>query len=623
MVDFLKALLLSSASGTVIAILLFLLKPFLKNRISIKWQYYSWFLVFLRLLLPFTIGEGFIGKLIPAIQNPVVTAATSITPQTGANLTSTVSAVGSTVPAEVLKTINYGGLLIENLYPIVLSLWMLGMIMLLGINITGYLGYARRIKATRVPVTDKNTLELLNGCRKKLGLTGSLPLYVSSCTDTPMLCGLLRSSIIIPDRYFTSDQLRYIFLHELVHYRYRDNILKWVTVLTMSVHWFNPVVYLAVREISRQCELSCDETATSDFSKEERIDYGRTLLAVASKTEHRPFALSATMGEDKRNLKERLETLMKVKKINKRTLILSASVLAVVLVLTVLTIMLHGANKAPQVQHIGNGSDSSSDSSGSNIVYKNTQYGFLFTLPGSWKGYTIVNENWQGLDQNGKVVETGPIILIRSPHWTSENKYQDIPIMLISYEQIASYRSGILSFETFGSQYIIGNGSEYYFTIPSNYIDSKLLGYNEVEKILNSDCFQFSKENGYLVSPFMLSSAQKLDDNIHIINNVSGVLKSQFPDINITNEWIGDKCVEDRYMVLFGSLKSDSRQGVAQVIRYNPDCSKVLNQQRFLEPGKHGALKVIVIGSKDDNMTVVDADKNQRTFMYNVGFDLP
>jgi hypothetical protein len=54
------------------------------------------------------------------------------------------------------------------------------------------------------------------------------------------------------------------------------------------------------------------------------------------------------------------------------------------------------------------------------IVDNNTKYGFDFTLPSDWKGFTIVESQWQGTSsQNGQVVATGPLISIRNPKWTS------------------------------------------------------------------------------------------------------------------------------------------------------------------------------------------------------------
>ena len=111
-------------------------------------------------------------------------------------------------------------------------------------------------------------------------------------------------------------------------------------------------------------------------------------------------------------------------------------------------------------------------------------------------------------------------------------------------------------------------------------------------------------------------------DLIQIINNVSENLKKKYPDIEITNEWLGEKCLEYRYVVLFGALKSDSRQGVAQVIRFDPDCKKVLSQQRYLQPEKHGALKVYDTGAKPNEMEIEDSDGNKMSFLTNTGFKL-
>ena len=69
-------------------------------------------------------------------------------------------------------------------------------------------------------------------------------------------------------------------------------------------------------------------------------------------------------------------------------------------------------------------------------MYRNTQYGFSFLLPVSWKGYSIVTGKWEGLAiGDGKTVETGPMISIRHPQLTPENRRQDIPVMIFSLEQ--------------------------------------------------------------------------------------------------------------------------------------------------------------------------------------------
>lgn len=137
------------------------------------------------------------------------------------------------------------------------------------------------------------------------------------------------------------------------------------------------------------------------------------------------------------------------------------------------------------------------------IIYKNTEYGFTFALPSSWKGYTILTDKWEGLSleesHQGKVAETGPIITIRHPQWTSENPRQDIPVMVFTVDQWNSLQQ-----EKFhiGAAPIgpseLGRNSSYVFALPARYNFAFLTGYEEVEDILKSHPLKPIKENGQL-----------------------------------------------------------------------------------------------------------------------------
>lgn len=124
------------------------------------------------------------------------------------------------------------------------------------------------------------------------------------------------------------------------------------------------------------------------------------------------------------------------------------------------------------------------------VEYKNTQYDFTFTLPLSWKGYSIVEEEWHGqqfLDQSNPVSLTGPKILIRNPLWTAETPRQDIPIMvftldewnLVQAEQIVVSAAPIPPSE-------IGRNTKYVFALPPRYNFAFLPGFEEVENILKT-----------------------------------------------------------------------------------------------------------------------------------------
>lgn len=132
----------------------------------------------------------------------------------------------------------------------------------------------------------------------------------------------------------------------------------------------------------------------------------------------------------------------------------------------------------------------SSDESNS-IDYENTQYGFNFHLPSSWKGYKILTETWEGMgiegQQSGKIVEKGPLITIRHPQWTTQNPRQDIPILVFTLSQWNSLQQ-----EDFhiGAAPVgpseLGRNTSYVFALPARYNYAFPTGYEEVEEILQN-----------------------------------------------------------------------------------------------------------------------------------------
>jgi len=125
------------------------------------------------------------------------------------------------------------------------------------------------------------------------------------------------------------------------------------------------------------------------------------------------------------------------------------------------------------------------------IVYRNTQYGFTFALPPSWRNYSIIITAWEGRSiggqQNGQIVESGPILSIRHPGWTATVPRQDIPIMIFS---IGQWNSLLKEEFSVGAAPIppteIGRNSRYVFALPSRYNYAFPAGFEEVEHILDS-----------------------------------------------------------------------------------------------------------------------------------------
>jgi hypothetical protein len=122
-----------------------------------------------------------------------------------------------------------------------------------------------------------------------------------------------------------------------------------------------------------------------------------------------------------------------------------------------------------------------------NIEYKNTEYGFSFSLPESWQGYSIITDKWEGqmVKATNSTTVTGPKILIRHPAWTSANPRQDIPIMIFTPDQWALIQQEKLAI---GAAPIgpseLGRNTQYIFALPARYNYAFPIGYEEVAKIL-------------------------------------------------------------------------------------------------------------------------------------------
>ena len=135
----------------------------------------------------------------------------------------------------------------------------------------------------------------------------------------------------------------------------------------------------------------------------------------------------------------------------------------------------------------------SSSTDANSIVYQNTQYGFSFKLPVSWKGYSIVNSLWEGQasQQSSQVVETGPIISIRDPKWTAQTPRQDIPIMVFTHDQWNSLQKDVFHI---GAAPIgpseLGRNNSYVLALPARYNYAYPQGYKDVETILESKPLQ-------------------------------------------------------------------------------------------------------------------------------------
>ncbi len=144
------------------------------------------------------------------------------------------------------------------------------------------------------------------------------------------------------------------------------------------------------------------------------------------------------------------------------------------------------------VQPPGNIIVSTSTPAGS-VTYTNNDYGFTFSLPTDWQGYSIVTSTWngnsnEGCPANGCPTVTGPEILIRNPQWTQTNPWQDIPIMIFTHSEWSAVTSGTLTVSAAPfPPSELGENTTYVFALPPRYDYAYPNGWQEVETIIQGN----------------------------------------------------------------------------------------------------------------------------------------
>lgn len=190
-----------------------------------------------------------------------------------------------------------------------------------------YAHFRRTVRRWKRDVARADYAAMLSDTVRDLGVSAP-EMIVCEAISTPAVTGLLRPRLLLPHEHYDVQELRYILRHELCHLKRRDMLLKLVLLAANAMHWFNPVVYLMLRQADEDIELACDSAATDGLELPERAAYSRTLLA-AVQSSVRALPATTCFGGTVERLKRRITNVLGAQK--KRGLGVVALVLALTL----------------------------------------------------------------------------------------------------------------------------------------------------------------------------------------------------------------------------------------------------------------------------------------------------
>ena len=245
-----------------------------------------WGIVALRLLMPFSIESAF--SLIPSAQtvSDQLLQAESMAGQQSAYLDIVTNpAYGGSVSVELDTTISaFQWELVD-----VTFLWLVGMAVLVLYTVVTYWRLRRKVD-TAVILRDN--------------------IFQSERVTSPFVLGILRPRIYLPFQMRGQD-LAYVIAHEQAHIRRKDHWWKPLGFLLLTIHWFNPLMWVSYILLCRDIELACDEKVISELDSIQRADYSQALVS-CSVSRRSIAACPLAFGEV--GVKERVRSIMNYRK---------------------------------------------------------------------------------------------------------------------------------------------------------------------------------------------------------------------------------------------------------------------------------------------------------------------
>jgi len=336
METFLLNLLKTSLLGSLAILAMLVLKPLWRERYRAKTRCWLWLALAVFLLLPvdFSVKNAPVQAAPPKDYTLFVgTDKTAI--QSTDNLFGDMAEKSGQSPAQVRDTIIQRPVTnpeqkTTRYIPVTTILfygYLAGAAAFLLYQGVSYALFRRTVRRWKRDVSRADYAAMLSDTARDLGVSAP-EMIVCEAISTPAVTGLLRPRLLLPHERYDVQELRYILRHELCHLKRRDMLLKLVLLAANAMHWFNPVVYLMLRQADEDIELACDSAATDGLELPERAAYSRTLLA-AVQSSVRALPATTCFGGTVERLKRRITNVLGAQK--KRGLGVVALVLALTL----------------------------------------------------------------------------------------------------------------------------------------------------------------------------------------------------------------------------------------------------------------------------------------------------
>lgn len=282
---FLKIVNRSISAGWIVLAVLLLRFAFKK---APRWvNVLLWGIVALRLILPFSVESTL--SLIPSAETISLNIMTDKTPSVHTGVPALNSVINPVIGSSLAPAPGDSANPLQIWIPVLSMIWGIGVTVLLLYTAVSYRRLQRNVSEA-VILRDN--------------------IFRSENVGSPFVLGVIRPRVYLSYKLDGQD-LDHVIAHEQAHIRRRDHWWKPLGFLLLTIHWFNPLMWLAYVLLCRDIELACDEKVIQALGSEQRADYTRTLVACSVS---RSMIAACPLAFGEVGVKERVKSVMNYKK---------------------------------------------------------------------------------------------------------------------------------------------------------------------------------------------------------------------------------------------------------------------------------------------------------------------
>lgn len=329
----------TSIKGSFLVMSILLVKLLFRDKLGAKWHYYIWFLLLARLIIPVVPRSSISIFNLFSISNENRLIFKSNVSYSPAEIASWFKfdfyengfAQSDSLTSNALGLSKYISMLLqEGIETKLVLTWLIIGIGLLILILIANVRFRLHVNKYKSRVDDE-IRELLVMCRKKMRIKKDLHMIHTKAVKAPALYGLVRPCILLPidiDKQVEKEELEYILLHELSHFKRRDIAVFWIMTMIKVIYWFNPIIWYGLNQMRQDCEISCDALALSYINSKDCRKYGQTIIHLLQNTTKplKNIGIAGMLGS-KHQLKRRIKMITLFKKNKYKLSILSISIL--------------------------------------------------------------------------------------------------------------------------------------------------------------------------------------------------------------------------------------------------------------------------------------------------------